>query len=411
MIKRLKEDYLPRVTEVFIIIFVAGSVFSIAVTQTALGFALLSWSLFMIFQRRSPLVRCRYDWFFVAFIVIGILSVIFAVEKGIWMPFLKRVALIPIVYLIAGAVSGRKMAGRLVFTLSAVMLLFSFIGIWKYLASSGERLRLYNHYMTSGGILMIVALATFAFTLVKSPLRIRLMALASGVVMIVPLVFTFTRSSWLGLLGGLAVMMLIQRRKMLAVLVPAVVILVLLAPASVRERALSSFDPGHSSNIERTYMWKAGIEMIRDHPVTGVGDMDLSELYREYRSDEAQQVHGHLHNNLIMIGAIMGIPGLVLFLSMFGWIFLSQVRTVLRVAQNDWLLRGVVLGSVGVMTGFQINGLFEWNFGDSEIIMLLWIFVGLSLAVERIISREAIVSGDGSSLFRGMSAAHPERDQ
>lgn len=107
----------------------------------------------------------------------------------------------------------------------------------------------------------------------------------------------------------------------------------------------------------------------------------------------------------------MGIPGIILFLSMFGWILFSQVRTTLKVAENDWLLRGIVLGSAGVMTGFQINGLFEWNFGDSEIIMLIWISVGLSLAVERIISKEAGVSGDSLSQLSGEDALPLERDR
>jgi hypothetical protein len=35
------------------------------------------------------------------------------------------------------------------------------------------------------------------------------------------------------------------------------------------------------------------------------------------------------------------------------------------------------------MAGFHVNGLFEWNFGDSEIIMLIWATVGMALAAEK----------------------------
>ena len=51
-------------------------------------------------------------------------------------------------------------------------------------------------------------------------------------------------------------------------------------------------------------------------------------------------------------------------------------------------MKGVVLGSLAGYTGFLVNGLFEWNFGDSEVIMLVWLLTGLALATERLVRAE-----------------------
>jgi hypothetical protein len=42
------------------------------------------------------------------------------------------------------------------------------------------------------------------------------------------------------------------------------------------------------------------------------------------------------------------------------------------------------LGALASYLGFQVNGLFEWNFGDAEIAMLLWLTVGLALSAQKI---------------------------
>jgi hypothetical protein len=43
----------------------------------------------------------------------------------------------------------------------------------------------------------------------------------------------------------------------------------------------------------------------------------------------------------------------------------------------------VPLGALGAYIGFQVVGLFEWNFGDAEIALTMWLLIGLALAVQR----------------------------
>ena len=61
------------------------------------------------------------------------------------------------------------------------------------------------------------------------------------------------------------------------------------------------------------------------------------------------------------------------------------------------LLFGMTLGA---FAAFQIEGLFEWNFGDAEVVMLLWFSVGLALAGKRL--AESSPAGSSSKgLTRG----------
>jgi O-antigen ligase len=131
-------------------------------------------------------------------------------------------------------------------------------------------------------------------------------------------------------------------------------------------------------------MWKAGIRMIHDRPLTGFGDIDLGQAYLRYKSPEAMERSGHLHNNFVMLGAMLGIPGLLAVLALFFRIGMVEWKVLRSIQREAWLLKGIALGCFAAFIGFQINGLFEWNFGDSEIAMLLWLTVGLVLAVDRI---------------------------
>jgi len=375
-----------KILNIWILIFVAGTTFSIAVTQTAYFLAFVFWVLLMIYQKKSLVSRTPLDYYFLAYLIVGIIATIFSVEKGNAIIFVKRLLLIPIIYLIADNVRDKRFLKRLLFTLIGAMVILSFIGIKKYLGGVGGlqgRLKLFHHYMTSGGILMIVSLITFSFAFSSVPKRIRIGALAAGIIVLFPLIFTFTRSSWLGFISGLFLIGILQNKKLIVGLLLGIILFLLLSPAPIKKRALSILDPHHPQNVERIYMWKAGIKMMKDHPLTGVGDIDLGKLYQKYKLPEAKEKVGHLHNNFIMFGVTLGIPGLLVLLALFLKIFIEELKIYYSTPQKDWLLRGTVLGSLAVFIGFQVNGFFEWNFGDAEIAMLLWLTVGLALAVKK----------------------------
>jgi len=367
-------------------IFVAALPVSIAICQSALGVAYLAWIGRMILRRRVGISPTPLDGFFLAYLVVEVLSLIFSQDRWRALIFFRRMLLIPIVYLVAENVRSERRAKALVVTLIGVMAVLGLWGIQKYLQGVGGltgRLHLRQHSMTSGELLMMVGAFSVAYGLSSAPRRIRLLALLSSIPILIALVFTYTRSAWLGFLGGLITIGLVVNRKVILGTVLAVVLLVAVGPASLRDRAVSTVDPHHPLNIERTYMWRAGLAIIRDYPWTGVGDINLTDIYLRYKPPEATQYAGHLHNNFLMLAATLGIPGCLVVLALFVKIFALEVRILRRAVQASWFLKSTALAALAGFVGFQIVGLFEWNFGDAEIAMLLWFTVGLVLAVDR----------------------------
>jgi uncharacterized membrane protein YuzA (DUF378 family) len=50
---------------------------------------------------------------------------------------------------------------------------------------------------------------------------------------------------------------------------------------------------------------------------------------------------------------------------------------------NEWIERGILLGALGGLVGFIASGMVHYNFGDSEVVMIFYFILGLSLALER----------------------------
>ncbi len=147
-----------------------------------------------------------------------------------------------------------------------------------------------------------------------------------------------------------------------------------------RGRLLSIFDPYHPSNYSRFCFWRAGFKMVKDHPVFGVGDIDLQNLYREYKRPYDKEIQGHMHNNYIHLLVTLGIVGFLIVMSLLFMIG-KKMYSVYGKVKSDDLYRAYVLGFAGVFTSFLVAGLTEWNFGDHEIITLVWFHLGLMFAM------------------------------
>lgn len=188
------------------------------------------------------------------------------------------------------------------------------------------------------------------------------------------LVLSRTRNAWLGALVGLALVAVLRAPKLLWGLGAVVALVLLLRPAPVVDR-LTVVD---ASSRDRYYMWQAGLDMILEKPVFGQGPGMVQEVYPRYRWPEAPNPRQpHLHDNALQIAAELGLPCLVMWL----WWVAAAMGDAWRETRRDggWWAPA----ALGVLAAFMAAGLFEYNFGDSEVLMFTLLVSALPYALRR----------------------------
>ena len=244
-------------------------------------------------------------------------------------------------------------------------------------------------HMTYAGLLMLLVLVLLARAL--SPEEPRTSRLIDGGVAALgtlAIALSLTRNAYLGLGVGVLVIVLLLKPKSVFVLVPLGIVFWLAAPVPVRERARSAFDAEDETARDRIAMWKAGRRMIEDHPLFGVGPGRIKGTYPDYRQPGyVLPVVGHLHNNVVMSAAETGLPSAAFYLWFGAAAILGGIRRA-RAPGTD-PVRPFARATVAVFAGLFVAGMFEYNFGDVEILIptlvlsvLPWIAAGSDSAAD-----------------------------
>lgn len=251
----------------------------------------------------------------------------------------------------------------------------------------------FSIYMTLGGSL-VVALALLLSAAVIGTER-RRSAIQSAFAL-VALALTYVRNAWLGLGAVLAVLIVLSRRWLLAGLAVALVALALAVPSPLRSKMVSMLDPASPSASERLYFWKAGARMLGDAPILGLGPGAVKIAYPAYKDPAARRAGtSHLHNNFAQIAAERGLLGLAAWCAIWAVFFAKTARIYAALPPTRADDRALVAGSIAAVAGFLVGGLFEYNFGDSEVIGLVWVVAAFPFVVEREVSQLASMAEDG----------------
>ena len=185
------------------------------------------------------------------------------------------------------------------------------------------------------------------------------------------------RSAWVGACVGIGLLFLLRDFRLMGLLPVALAAFLALAPSALTNRLYSTFSLKDPSNVDRVAMMNSGIRIIKDHPLTGIGPDMVGQVYPHYRDKNAvNQLNLHLHNVPLQIAAERGLPALGVWL----WFIITLARDFLRRRRSaDPSLSNAGLAAIGAMLA---AGLFEYNFGDSEFLMLFLVLVTLPYAAE-----------------------------
>ena len=365
---------------------VAGAVqFSIAGAQILLTVAIICWVSLLLVRRE----RLEAPSFFLPLAIYAaatLVSAAFSPDPHASLVDSKQLVLfllVPITYRFAAGRNGGTLITVVVScaAVSAALGIFQY-GILHYDQLSQRPQGTLGHYMTYSGLLMIVITAALARVLFADSGRtwpaLVMPALAVAVAL------TSTRSAWVGVCAGAAVLFSLKDFRLFAVLPILLAVFIALAPASVTKRFFSMFDMNDPTNRDRVAMIHEGERMIQARPLTGVGPNMVERLYAEYRGPDAvNKINPHLHNDFMQIAAERGLPALAIWL----WFLVALTRDLWQRFHRAAPFEGyLAAGALGVVAALLTAGLFEFNFGDSEVLMLFLILVTLPAAAERAVA-------------------------
>ena len=245
---------------------------------------------------------------------------------------------------------------------------------------------LMGHHMTFSGQLTLVVLCLCIFLLIEKKYSRKQKLLLATLLSVefIALLLTLTRNSWLGIFCGLLVLFLFVKPR-LAPLVPVGALLIfLISPSVVKDRFEHLFDTSDPGNAARIDMLKTGIRMVKDRPLVGVGPRMIDHNLRKYGADPKilPCFYQHLHNNIIQLAAERGLPALFFWLWFMGQIFIDNALffALLRKKGKEELLF-FPLSAIICVVGLFVSGLFEFNFGDSEVLILFLSIISMAYFV------------------------------
>ncbi len=358
------------------------SFISISASEGFLGLAFV-FLIILLLQKKRRVAFPAFFWPLIIYAALSLVSAILSVNAEMSLKDSRDLLLFLIVPLVYTAVAKKEAHRLVVYALFASALVSAGYSIFYYffMAYPGDRIRGFmGHYMTQAGLLLLFSSLALG-TVFLGRGKIRALWAAGFCLEAFALVLTLTRSGWIGLAAGLCIILLLWKPKML-ILVPVLAgLIVMVSPQTVKMRALSIFSLRSASNRERVQYFKAGIKIIKDFPLFGTGPDTVDMVFQnpKYGLGESAKRNVHLHNNFLQIAAERGIGTLTVWIAFIVWAFAQLLNQARRRAGPRSLPDPLAAGALAALVAFVVAGLFEYNFGDSEVISLFLLILTLPL--------------------------------
>ncbi len=201
---------------------------------------------------------------------------------------------------------------------------------------------------------------------------------------VIAMIFTLTRSSWIGLLGSVMVMVpvlfvwrLVNFRTITAMFAVSILfLLVIFAFKDVIWGRITSDDLGSAKT--RLTTAKVAFNIIKDHPFIGVGINNYGSVLEQYwDAEDTFTRRAAVHNTYLLYMAEIGLLGFAVYL----WLlvaFFARIKTAIK--SRIKYFSAVAIGILGSFIGFLIMAFPDKSYKEN--ITLLLVFFALAAIIE-----------------------------
>ena len=244
-----------------------------------------------------------------------------------------------------------------------------------------------RHYPTFAEIMQMIALLALGIALAHlrnhGPNKIFAVMISAVALLTLGFVLTAMRTVIVAFVIGASVIAFRSLRGVYKVIFTFALFFVIAFGAVVvwQTRDQNSLMLGDPSSSLRLQIARVGISRILIHPIFGHG-MDAMKLHWNEWGFPGNEIV-HLHSTPLQMAFDRGLPMLLLWLWLMVLFWLTIARAEIRATDlSDTNAYGILLGSLGALTGFLVSSLVNYNYGDAEVAMLFWFLMGIALSTD-----------------------------
>jgi O-antigen ligase len=274
-------------------------------------------------------------------------------------------------------------------------------GLWQYASKVSEAAALHrnfydyyidnritgfqSHWMTFSGQELFLLLMAAAFLLFGPGVRKQLWIwLPCALVICAALELSETRSVWAA--AAIAGAYLVWEWKRLAVAALPVLLILgfLAAPPHVKQRVRSFIHPTAEtdSNRFRYIVWRTGWEMIKAHPVFGVGPEEVGKEFNTYLPADIPKplpsgFYQHLHSIYVHYAAERGVPAALLLTAALLMAIVDFRRALRTLPPGRSDRRFILQWAIATVIGAMVVGAMDLNLGLTDELTMFLVVMSL----------------------------------
>ena len=306
-------------------------------------------------------------------------------------------------FIIVEELKDKRHIKRIIFFMALGVILSSFDGIWQ-VATGKDFIRHYGPVINIGLVratasfkdantlgIYLSAIAPLVFGLALYYLKRikKIVFVFVSLAVLIGVALTYSRPTLLAIYVALFFLGLIKKDKILiSILLILTLISPFILPKSVKNWAKEvNYNPlRFMCNDDRIATYRNSLNMIKAHPLIGVGANTYMKNYKQYKEHpEYRNIvtsdYMYAHNNFLHMAAEIGLIGLGIFF----WLLYklsNECRNVYR-SLNDGFLKVVSLSLSACLIAFLVNGLTESSLYYSRVAVLFWYIAGFSISLKK----------------------------
>ena len=365
----------------------------------ASGVGILLYALHQKGPRNLGRLRSRATTCLIGLVVWGALSVPGALHQGLafqsWTNFVQTVAM---GLLVAGSVRSARDVERLGLLYFAVTVVYTAVVLSRFeLGADNWRLaRLYYYDANDFATLVVTAMPLGLYAVLsRRRLALRLLALVGLGILAVGLIKSGSRGGFLAFLAVVAFVLLrlttIPARTRMAGLLLIIAVTFGTASDQYWAQMQTIISPKHDYNLTseegRIQIWERGMGYMASNPMFGVGlrNFQVAEGTLSAQARRAERGlgvrWGAAHNTFVQMGAELGVPGLLLLLTLLGSAFAALARAARRFRDfGDLAASRLAQTLMAALVGFVVGGFFlSLAYAD-----LLYTLIAFSIGLDKV---------------------------